>query len=236
MDVVCDGNTAAVGLCGVEKLGGTDGRVTAPLPNGSANHITEDQTSESSINCDVSTRISLTEDVSANESSCLLIHPDEESSLSEETAFPHPEAPADSVPTSQLPNGLPVCTPPSAVRPPAPPLQFYARKPDTRRHHSASAANSPNSLKSSSRAVANERCAQCILSCLFCEVLTACSLLVQCLNCSQACEPLLQCCCTCESAECGLCGVDTCLDYRQCLESPSGLEMCMECCSICFSA
>lgn len=70
------------------------------------------------------------------------------------SAFAHPEPPADDAPTPLLPNGLPVCAPPSAVRPLTPPLQFPAHKPDPRRQHPAS-ANSPNSLKSSSRAVAS---------------------------------------------------------------------------------
>lgn len=47
--------------------------------------FSEDQTNESSTSCHVSTRINLTEDVSANESSCLPILTDEGSTISEET-------------------------------------------------------------------------------------------------------------------------------------------------------
>uniref|UniRef100_A0A672MNF9 Zgc:113363 n=1 Tax=Sinocyclocheilus grahami TaxID=75366 RepID=A0A672MNF9_SINGR len=82
-------------------------------------------------------------------------------------------------------------------------------------------------------------CAHCILACLFCEVLSWCSAVAQCLACGLECDAL---CCCGEAATGGLacCAEDTCsalLDcgiLEDCCQSSDCLEICLECCSICF--
>ncbi|KAL4622582.1 myoD family inhibitor-like [Arapaima gigas] len=60
-----------------------------------------------------------------------------------------------------------------------------------------------------------DRCAHCILACLFCEVLSACSLLVQLLDCGAGCE-VLPCCLGASDAECAACRGDACGDGVDC--------------------
>lgn len=80
-----------------------------------------------------------------------------------------------------------------------------------------------------------------ISSCLFCEVLSWCSAVAQCLACGLECDAL---CCCGEAAGGGLacCAEDSCsalLDcgiLEDCCQSSDCLEICLECCSICFPA
>uniref|UniRef100_A0A8C9TTZ0 Zgc:113363 n=1 Tax=Scleropages formosus TaxID=113540 RepID=A0A8C9TTZ0_SCLFO len=83
-------------------------------------------------------------------------------------------------------------------------------------------------------------CVHCVLACLFCELLSLCSVLMQCLACGQGCETL--CCCGGGATGGVACGENSCtaaLDcgmLEDCCESSDCLEICLECCSICFPA
>ncbi|KAJ4934974.1 hypothetical protein JOQ06_007754 [Pogonophryne albipinna] len=83
-------------------------------------------------------------------------------------------------------------------------------------------------------------CAHCLLACLFCEMLSMCSALGECLTCgvggdSCCCDVSIGSCCCVEAA-----GEDACqaaLDcgiMEDCCGSSDCLEICLECCSICF--
>ncbi|XP_028923750.2 myoD family inhibitor-like [Ornithorhynchus anatinus] len=81
----------------------------------------------------------------------------------------------------------------------------------------------------------DDRCAHCILACLFCEFLSLCSLALECVVCGGACggepwelrgpEPGGGCAC---GPGCGV--------LQDCCGSADCLELCTECCSICFPA
>ncbi|XP_059379617.1 myoD family inhibitor domain-containing protein-like isoform X2 [Carassius carassius] len=91
------------------------------------------------------------------------------------------------------------------------------------------------------RVAGDDCCAHCILACLFCEVLSWCSAVAQCLACGLECDAL---CCCGEAATGGLacCAEDTCSALlhcgivEDCCQSSDCLEICVECCSICFTA
>ncbi|XP_048874074.1 myoD family inhibitor [Brienomyrus brachyistius] len=108
---------------------------------------------------------------------------------------------------------------------------------------STSTANSQHSLKTTSQiqqAPGDDCCVHCVLACLFCELWSLCSVMVQCLACGQGCEAL--CCCGSEATGDMACGEDACCDaldcgiLEDCCESSDCLEICLECCSICFPA
>ncbi|KAJ8393488.1 hypothetical protein AAFF_G00059610 [Aldrovandia affinis] len=81
-------------------------------------------------------------------------------------------------------------------------------------------------------------CVHCVLACLFCELLSLCSVLAQCLACGMGCETL--CCCGGGATGGVVCGEEACSDgldcgiLEDCCESSDCLEICLECCSICF--
>uniref|UniRef100_UPI00349FCDF6 myoD family inhibitor isoform 5 n=1 Tax=Mus musculus TaxID=10090 RepID=UPI00349FCDF6 len=83
-------------------------------------------------------------------------------------------------------------------------------------------------------------CVHCILSCLFCEFLTLCNILLDCATCgSCSSEDSCLCCCCCGSGECADCDLPCDLDcgiVDACCESADCLEICMECCGLCFSS
>ncbi|XP_016392761.1 myoD family inhibitor-like isoform X2 [Sinocyclocheilus rhinocerous] len=113
------------------------------------------------------------------------------------------------------------------------------------RKHTPSTSKSQQSFKGDAsqiqRVAGDDCCAHCILGCLFCEVLSWCSAVAQCLACGLECDAL---CCCGEAATGGLacCAEDTCsalLDceiLEDCCQSSDCLEICLECCSICFPA
>ncbi|XP_074167068.1 myoD family inhibitor [Sminthopsis crassicaudata] len=83
-------------------------------------------------------------------------------------------------------------------------------------------------------------CVHCILSCLFCEFLTLCNIVLDCATCGSCSEDSCICCCCCggsgECADCDLpCDMD-CGIIDACCESADCLEICMECCGLCFSS
>ncbi|XP_064876131.1 myoD family inhibitor domain-containing protein isoform X3 [Oncorhynchus nerka] len=145
----------------------------------------------------------------------------------------------------------PVCTPPSASlnqrgwsppqSPQSPACDRHHGHP-IKKQHLPSTTRSQNSLKADATQIkeiaGDDCCVHCVLACLFCEVLSLCSVLAQCLACGEGCEVL---CCCGEGAAGGLaCGEDACsalLDcgiLEDCCESSDCLEVCLECCSICF--
>ncbi|XP_026863434.2 myoD family inhibitor [Electrophorus electricus] len=111
-------------------------------------------------------------------------------------------------------------------------------------NHLPSTAKS-QSLKTNARqiqeAAEGDCCVHCVLACLFCEVLSLCSALAQCLACGLECNAL--CCCaeaggglTCCSSEDPCSTLLDCAILEDCCQSSDCLEMCLDCCSICFPA
>ncbi|XP_055022243.1 myoD family inhibitor isoform X2 [Boleophthalmus pectinirostris] len=90
------------------------------------------------------------------------------------------------------------------------------------------------------QAAEGDCCVHCLLACLFCELSSLCSALVQCLLCGggAACAEMGGACC-CSDALIGCCCLDAgCTDecgvIETCCGSADCLEICLECCSICF--
>ncbi|XP_074536602.1 uncharacterized protein LOC141798699 [Halichoeres trimaculatus] len=87
-------------------------------------------------------------------------------------------------------------------------------------------------------------CVHCLLACLFCEMLSMCSALGECLACgvggALCCDAEACCCCCLEAAGEAACTEEACqavLDcgiLEDCCGSSDCLEVCLECCSICF--
>ncbi|XP_023798044.1 myoD family inhibitor [Cyanistes caeruleus] len=114
-------------------------------------------------------------------------------------------------------------------------------------HHSInsqSSKKSKGSSKSPSSHIPIEAqedcCVHCILSCLFCEFLTLCNIVLDCATCgSCTSEDSCICCCCCNSGECADCDLPCDMDcgiIDACCESADCLEICMECCGLCFSS
>ncbi|XP_005059333.1 PREDICTED: myoD family inhibitor [Ficedula albicollis] len=110
--------------------------------------------------------------------------------------------------------------------------------------HSQSSKKSKGSSKSPSSHIPIEAqedcCVHCILSCLFCEFLTLCNIVLDCATCgSCTSEDSCICCCCCNSGECADCDLPCDMDcgiIDACCESADCLEICMECCGLCFSS
>ncbi|KAF1391064.1 hypothetical protein PFLUV_G00064710 [Perca fluviatilis] len=91
---------------------------------------------------------------------------------------------------------------------------------------------------------AEDCCVHCLLACLFCELLSMCSALGECLVCgvggAGCCDSAAGCCCCVEAAGEAACTEEACqavLDcgiLEDCCGSSDCLEVCLECCSICF--
>ncbi|XP_050843634.1 myoD family inhibitor, partial [Serinus canaria] len=110
--------------------------------------------------------------------------------------------------------------------------------------HSQGSKKSKGSSKSPSSHIPIEAqedcCVHCILSCLFCEFLTLCNIVLDCATCgSCTSEDSCICCCCCNSGECADCDLPCDMDcgiIDACCESADCLEICMECCGLCFSS
>uniref|UniRef100_A0A8D0L5R5 MyoD family inhibitor n=1 Tax=Sphenodon punctatus TaxID=8508 RepID=A0A8D0L5R5_SPHPU len=111
-------------------------------------------------------------------------------------------------------------------------------------HHSI---NSQSSKKSSSKSASSQIpteaqedcCVHCILSCLFCEFLTLCNIMLDCATCGSCSSEDSCICCCCSSGECTDCDLPCDMDcgiIDACCESADCLEICMECCGLCFSS
>uniref|UniRef100_A0A8C8VHU4 MyoD family inhibitor n=1 Tax=Pelusios castaneus TaxID=367368 RepID=A0A8C8VHU4_9SAUR len=82
-------------------------------------------------------------------------------------------------------------------------------------------------------------CVHCILSCLFCEFLTLCNIVLDCATCGSCSSEDSCICCCCGSGECADCDLPCDMDcgiVDACCESADCLEICMECCGLCFSS
>uniref|UniRef100_A0A3B5LZI3 MyoD family inhibitor domain containing n=1 Tax=Xiphophorus couchianus TaxID=32473 RepID=A0A3B5LZI3_9TELE len=87
-------------------------------------------------------------------------------------------------------------------------------------------------------------CVHCLLACLFCELLSMCSALGECLACgvggANCCDCAACCCCCVEAAGEAACTEEACqavLDcgmLENCCASSDCLEVCLECCAIVF--
>ncbi|XP_006119389.1 myoD family inhibitor [Pelodiscus sinensis] len=110
--------------------------------------------------------------------------------------------------------------------------------------NSQGSKKSKSSSKSASSQIPAEAqedcCVHCILSCLFCEFLTLCNIVLDCATCSScSSEDSCICCCCCGSGECADCDLPCDMDcgiVDACCESADCLEICMECCGLCFSS
>uniref|UniRef100_A0A8C5JI53 MyoD family inhibitor n=1 Tax=Junco hyemalis TaxID=40217 RepID=A0A8C5JI53_JUNHY len=114
-------------------------------------------------------------------------------------------------------------------------------------HHSINSQGSKKSKGSSKSPSSHipieaqeDCCVHCILSCLFCEFLTLCNIVLDCATCgSCTSEDSCICCCCCNSGECADCDLPCDMDcgiIDACCESADCLEICMECCGLCFSS
>ncbi|KAM3872289.1 uncharacterized protein ACN63O_003579 [Diretmus argenteus] len=160
----------------------------------------------------------------------------------------------------------PVCTPPSpsispSLIPSSPPPHLRStncnRHSNLPHHHHHHQSTNQNRLSSSSKSHASLKadaahikevagddcCVHCLLACLFCEVLSMCSVLGECLACGgggAGCCDAIGCCCCVEAAGGVACTDEACqavLDcgiVEDCCGSSDCLEICLECCSICF--
>ncbi|XP_054992064.1 myoD family inhibitor [Sorex araneus] len=108
---------------------------------------------------------------------------------------------------------------------------------------SQSSRKSRNSTKSAASQIPlqaqEDCCVHCILSCLFCEFLTLCNIVLDCATCGSCSSEDSCLCCCCGQAECSDCELPCDLDcgiLDACCESADCLEICMECCGLCFSS
>lgn len=153
----------------------------------------------------------------------------------------------------------PVCTPPHPPPPPPPPQSTtcnrYSCSLQHHHHHHQStnqkhlpSTKSHSSLRMDAahlkEVAGDDCCVHCVLACLFCELLSMCSAVGECLACgvggAGCCDAGVGCCCCLEVAGEAACTEEACgavLDcgiLEDCCGSSDGLEICLECCSICF--
>uniref|UniRef100_A0A8C1XZJ0 Zgc:113363 n=1 Tax=Cyprinus carpio TaxID=7962 RepID=A0A8C1XZJ0_CYPCA len=234
----------------VQQQGGASDRV---MPQENHVHTTQPQaTRKPDVNGPVSAEIvdsgsneSLTDGVTTNDDALLL--PDHIPTISRkiEKGNVKPSLPNGSSPPV---NGSAIIhTPPASSSGGSTPRPTTQQKCNGHKHphrkHTPSTSKSQQSFKGDAsqiqRVAGDDCCAHCILACLFCEVLSWCSAVTQCLACGLECDAL---CCCGEAATGGLacCAEDTCsalLDcgiLEDCCQSSDCLEICLECCSICF--
>uniref|UniRef100_UPI00398F390C myoD family inhibitor domain-containing protein-like n=1 Tax=Pristiophorus japonicus TaxID=55135 RepID=UPI00398F390C len=132
--------------------------------------------------------------------------------------------------------------------PPPPVRQSPAARPDKTRLGSTTSVSARSSYKSSASQLpppaGDDCCVHCILSCLFCELLTFCGPALEgsrfgpgpageaCVGAHCAGDPREACGGGEDSWPCGLeCGA-----LEDCCGSADCLEICLECCSLCFAA
>ncbi|XP_036961602.1 myoD family inhibitor domain-containing protein isoform X1 [Acanthopagrus latus] len=154
----------------------------------------------------------------------------------------------------------PVCTPPSSsLSSPPPPSQsspcnrhscslpHHLHRPQqhsTNQKHLSSTNSRETDAAHIKEVAGDDCCVHCLLACLFCEMLSMCSVLGECLACgvggAGCCDSAVGCCCCMEAAGEAACTEEACqavLDcgiLEDCCSSSDCLEICLECCSICF--
>ncbi|XP_008293456.1 keratin-associated protein 10-6 [Stegastes partitus] len=148
----------------------------------------------------------------------------------------------------------PVCVPPSSPAcppppPPPPPSSTCSRHPSQSTNQKRlSSTKSHASFKTDAAHIkevaGDDCCVHCLLACLFCELLSMCSAVGECLACgvggASCCDAAVGCCCCVEAAGEVACTEEACqavLDcgiLEDCCGSSDCLEICLECCSFCF--
>ncbi|XP_023691672.1 uncharacterized protein [Paramormyrops kingsleyae] len=254
MDVQLEADTGDMGLDGLNERGSRGDHDTQP-DHSRAPVDQSETTSEEAPSLDrtnqTSCDSSLTGEVTTNEDTSPTSHG--VSDLTQRTEFTTYEKRLKhgSIHSGHLTNGAPpICTPPSQStgRLSWPPPQSTKNNGqvhlDKKTSPSTCTANSQHSLKATTSQIqqvaGDDCCVHCVLACLFCELWSLCSVMVQCLACGRGCEAL--CCCGSEATGDVACGDDACCDaldcgiLEDCCESSDCLEICLECCSICFPA
>ncbi|KAM4737137.1 uncharacterized protein FYW61_004712 [Anableps anableps] len=156
--------------------------------------------------------------------------------------LPAPHRQKDVVSSSETPP--PVCSPPSsASRPLRPSSCNTVHNPGTTEKR-LSSTKSHASFKTDAAHIkevaGNDCCVHCLLACLFCELLSMCSALGECLTCGvggAGCCDATACCCCCVEAACTEEACQAVLDcgmLENCCASSDCLEVCLECCAIIF--
>ncbi|XP_043990273.1 uncharacterized protein zgc:113363 [Gambusia affinis] len=130
------------------------------------------------------------------------------------------------VSSSEAPIG---CPPP----PTCSPATSGRRLPSTKSH--ASLKTDAAHIK---EVAGNDCCVHCLLACLFCELLSMCSALGECLTCgvggASCCDGAACCCCVEAAGEAACQAVLDCGMLENCCASSDCLEVCLECCAIVF--
>ncbi|XP_061114509.1 myoD family inhibitor domain-containing protein [Conger conger] len=260
MDVPLQGQDRDMGHDRPQSLGGTEHPYTGPEQSTATAGHTKSETEETPASGRTGlekSHHSLTDDVPTNENCCLI---SQHQHASTPNQILRAEADSGENPVSSLQNGHappmglangapPICTPPtvSAAHPGwrlAQPPKCSAKASHDKKRLPSTSTNSQNSLKTTAAQIqqvaGDDCCVHCVLACLFCELLSLCSAVAQCLACGQGCEAL--CCCGGGAAGGMACGEEACsagLDcgiMEDCCGSSDCLEICLECCSICFPA
>ncbi|KPP66861.1 myoD family inhibitor-like [Scleropages formosus] len=253
MDVQLEGEAGDMGQAAAKDLCGTQEHSSEPTLDGTKGDHTECSSQEAT-SADVmdqgSYDFTLVGGVYLNEDPHLLPHSASKCTQAPETPTCENSAPIfkDGITLSKASvNGAqPVCSPPTftAGHPRWSSPQSSRNNGQGQHLPPTSTANSQHSLKTTAAQIqqvaGDDCCVHCVLACLFCELLSLCSVLMQCLACGQGCETL--CCCGGGATGGVACGENSCtaaLDcgmLEDCCESSDCLEICLECCSICFPA
>ncbi|XP_047222056.1 myoD family inhibitor domain-containing protein [Girardinichthys multiradiatus] len=160
--------------------------------------------------------------------------------------LPTPHKQKGVVSSSESP--LPVCSPPSSsTSRPSQSSTCNLVHNQTTNEKRLSSTKSHASFKTDAAHIkevaGNDCCVHCLLACLFCELLSMCSALGECLACGvggAGCCEASACCCCVEAAGEAACTEEACqslLDcgmLENCCASSDCLEICLECCSIVF--
>ncbi|XP_041858830.1 myoD family inhibitor domain-containing protein [Melanotaenia boesemani] len=133
----------------------------------------------------------------------------------------------------------PICSPP----PPSCPSPCNGRHHQRTKQKCLSSPKSHASFRTDAAQIkevaGDDCCVHCLLACLFCETLSMCSAVGECLACgvggAGCCDVAVSCCCVeaaCTEEACQ--AVLDCGMLENCCSSSDCLEVCLECCSICF--
>ncbi|XP_024915358.1 myoD family inhibitor isoform X2 [Cynoglossus semilaevis] len=129
--------------------------------------------------------------------------------------------------------------------------QHHHHQPGTYNQKQVSSIQNPTYAKADAihikEAAGEDYCFRCLLACLYCQLLSTCSVLGECLVCGTVgagcCDTMTSCCnCCLEAAGEMTCTEEACqpvLDCEilgECCCPSDCLEICVECCSICFPA
>ncbi|XP_038154346.1 myoD family inhibitor [Cyprinodon tularosa] len=200
----------------------TQSQAAGQVPPSLTNRLQEANSSEES----------LTDNFSTNDNSRLLPAPDKQKGVVSSAEYPPS-----------------VCTPPSSSSTSPPPrlsncnTVHNPRTNEKRLSSTKSHASFKTDAAHIKEVAGNDCCVHCLLACLFCELMSMCSALGECLACAvggACCCDASACCCCMEAAGEAACTEEACqalLDcgmLENCCASSDCLEICLECCSIVF--